>query len=364
MISSPFKLEHLVGRDVIDEKSMKSSKSQRREGIIRGLSRQEDSIIPYDEMNISAVTAARDGNREVLSIIPDSCLAHVFSYLPNFDLAVVIPSICQFFFRICNEYDNVLWRPRCRDLWRDKVWVQCTPSLEFPIRHDFDYETCIEKARLEIKSLETSFGMERTHELNFRNMYDFSVKASKTFILKKEALSSKVWAFRFKAAAGEDWMQIDPYWQWFNNYALGNNHTMYDDRTNNLIYTLRQFNLNGTITLPRQTAPSNQSQPMLPWKKLQQTLQPDRIEQELELMGIRQPLFYKVHNTRRGIETGTVLRGEGLQFVKVRNWPSVGIDRTDNWGWVMQNQWVAYVFPPDILIDLHEELERDVERWL
>ncbi|KAL7472931.1 hypothetical protein ACHAXS_013311 [Conticribra weissflogii] len=358
MRSSEAKRRHLI-----DEKSKASNNSQWHEGTVRKKGRQEESIVLNDEVDISTAAAARFGNRDLLSSIPDACLTHIFSYLPNFDLAVVIPSISRFFFKTCDDYDDVLWRHRCRDLWRSKVWVQSTPSLGFPICHDFDYEACIENAKSEQNTLKT-YGTKHTHELKFRNMYDFSIKASKTSNLTKDALSSKIWAFRFKAAAGEDWMELDPYWQWFNNYSSKKNHNMHSYTTNSLTYTLRQFNMEGTISRPRPTSSSNQLQSRLQLSKLQQTQQPDRIEQELQLMGIPQPLHYKIYNSRRGIETGTILRGEGMQFVKVRNWPSVGIERTDNWGWVMQNQWVAYVFPPETLISLHEKLEGDVERWL
>lgn len=71
-------------------------------------------------------------------------------------------------------------------------------------------------------------------------------------------------------------------------------------------------------------------------------------------------IVWRFTKSRRYASDGKVRKGKYLQ---VNRWPSCGIERTQDWGWVMQNQWVAYVYPSSNLRPLHEDLEKNSHQW-
>ena len=159
--------------------------------------------------------------------------------------------------------------------------------------------------------------------LTWREKYVQSLIDSKRQVIRTDELTRFTWGFRFKAAAGEFFATLDPYWNSFIR------PTSQDDEQ----YCMRRrFLANGAYASPD------------PPDMLQSYLQEHNID-----------ITWRINKSRLG------KRG---QFIQLNRWPSVEVvRRTDDWGWTMHNQWVVYCAPAGKMRDIHDRVEDDVERF-
>ena len=162
--------------------------------------------------------------------------------------------------------------------------------------------------------------------MTHRGRYLASVADAARTALTEEELCGMAWAFRFKGAAGEFWFDIDPYWQ-----------------SGGRDYMVRRFRPDGTVANPGP---------------------PDILDTYVRRSNF--DLRWRLTKWRRC--GNRVLSGRYLNVnssLEENEYPSSVIERNrEDWGWIMQNQWVAYVSPPPSIKRMHEELEADVERFL
>ena len=159
---------------------------------------------------------------------------------------------------------------------------------------------------------------------SFRQKYMKTIEDSHRTDLSEEELCAYTWGFRFKANAGEFFTGMDPHW---SNEGL----------------MLRTFRLARDGESPTVVSPQG----------------PDLLETWAEENDVM-PITWRFTKTRRG-EDGTVRRGK---FLQIKRWPSHGIERGDDWSWIIQNQWAAYVYPPTKMAELDYKLESEIDRWL
>ena len=165
--------------------------------------------------------------------------------------------------------------------------------------------------------------VEFNRELRWRQKYVFSIGDSLRTELSERELVKFVWAFRFKAAAGEYWQEFDPYWS-------GEGETY-------RVPVLRMFTHDGFVR-PIESKPDQDKDPV-------------HYLCEANNIKIRWR-FTKSRKGRRGC------------FVQINRWPSMGIFRNPRtWGWYMQSQWVVYCTPALDMHSLHDVVEDDVDRW-
>ena len=165
---------------------------------------------------------------------------------------------------------------------------------------------------------------EVNRKLKWREKYVFSIEDSKRTKLSERELVRLVWAFRFKAAAGEFWQDFDPYWN-------GRDET-------HRVALLRIFTRDGFVR-PIESKPDRDKDPL-------------HYLCEASDMTIRWR-FTKSRKGQRGC------------FVQINRWPSMGVFRNPiNWGWYMHSQWVVYCSPAIDMNSLHDIVEDDVDRWV
>ena len=165
--------------------------------------------------------------------------------------------------------------------------------------------------------------------LGWDRKYVASLMDSTRAELTEEELCEFVWAFRFKEAAG-DWCQaMDPFW----------------------VESDMGFEPIGASTMLRKFCADRTMECVGPSDVLHQYA----IESG---MNIR----WKFNKSRKI----SGVRRSG-RFLQLNSWPSAGIFRIDEtWGWMMQNEWTAYVHPatPEAMRALFAETENDTERWM
>lgn len=166
-----------------------------------------------------------------------------------------------------------------------------------------------------------------TDDLKYRYKYFLSLQDSKRTDLTTQELCRFCWGFRFKKSAGNEWTELDPYWSSLTRQEGGSFCIM-----------KRKFNLDGSMTNP--------------------SVLPDLMDEFSAVVGLR--LRWKFTKSRKSSRNGTVRRGK---FLQVNRWPSSGIERTEDWGWLMHNQWVAYAYPSSIMLRHHEYLENEADQW-
>ena len=136
--------------------------------------------------------------------------------------------------------------------------------------------------------------------------------------LTPSELCSITFAFRFKALAGEFWASLDPYWQ---NHGLS--------------YMCRSFREDGVVVSPDAD---------------------DSLEQWARQANMA--ITWRMTKSRLGKKGA---------YLQINRWPSMVIERDpETWGWIISNQWVAYVAPSTVenLSRIHVRLEKDIERFL
>ena len=245
--------------------------------------------------------------------LPDDVWLHIFSLVAVPTLALIYP-INKMFNTLLNDFDKTIWEPLCQRLWLNKVPESWKSYTQMNVTHS--------------------------------QQYQLSLKDSKRTVISMKELCSYDWAFRFKRDAGDWWEGLDPYWNALDAHSLSNANDWFNEelfqtfiqsfKTGTSQYMLRNFKSNKIVSNPGK----------------QDALQLYAEEIELDIR-------WRITKTRR--VSGRTKRG---QFVQLNRWPSNGIERTKEWGWIMQNQWNVYVWPPRLLPTMHNEIETDVDRWL
>jgi len=309
---------------------------------------------PATKVPSSTDDAIPAASTKLLELLPDVCWTAILSFASSSELSQSIPSVCKTFGSICNEYDQYLWKPRCEDLWSDKVKSSYEPFLN-------------------------------DESLSYCQKYNMSVADSKRCDLSAEELCSFSWAFRFKANAGSYWINsIDPYWLHLKNIATNdattntvknttttgssNNRgasttTTTEDNSNNNNNNSSNANNNNTTTSLSLNSNTNIPHMIRRFKNNGNVHNPSGPKQDVlesRAAALNMDIKWKLTKTRT-YQDGTIKNGN---YLSLPRYPSSGIERTNDWGWTMQNQLVAFVYPAQNLLSLHNQLENDIDRWM
>ena len=258
-----------------------------------------------------AAAAAAAALQRLLQCTPDLVVVHVLACLTDREVATTAPAIHRDFARACAAHDDQVWAPRCARLWRGKCEAAVVPFRDAPAG-------------------------KMTHRVRYMRS---RVDARRTVITEDE-LCGLEWAFRFKEAVGEDFVDVDPYWQ----------NSGFDERGE--FHFVPQSNGGGG---GGSTARCFMRRRFLRKNKLNLVVNPGDEDALGALVrgywGADYTIKWRFTKSRQGV------RG---QFVKLNHWPSSQpIRNRENWGWIIHNDWVVYAHPATLghLLATHEEME-------
>ena len=249
-----------------------------------------------------------------------------------------VTDLCSFseasrrFSRLCRLTDasEELWRRHCMAAWQGKF---IDPELD-PRKN------------------------KKNRKSAWREALRVTVLESREKVLTEAALCSKDWAFRFKAAAGEHWQAVDPYWQQpeLAGEVAG-------------IVPRGSGTPNPTASVMRRKFVASPRHAILPEALLHGAppAAPGEYYDPLdELVGesnLKIQWRFTKSRAAGAFKGAKHTKARPLQFLQVNRWPSSHVVRhEETWGWVMHNQWVVYCSPPQLMERLHH-LDADVDRF-
>lgn len=218
-------------------------------------------------------------DRHALDTLPhDILMLHIISYFDSLSIVSSLSSSCKKYRKLL--LTNKIWESRCKILWLDKIYVHAR-YLRLP---------------------------------NIYTSYFGSIRDSKRCVLQgEEELCRLRFHFRFRPAVGEYWHSLD------SSYM-------------GTLPMYRQFKLDGTIATCPSELGSLEIDGMMPLTSDCVALPVDPLDSE-EVRQFVNRIYWRMTKSRRRV------RG---QFVKINQWPSLHVGRTDDWGWTLTSLWTYY----------------------